>query len=133
MAKTNGLRSAFDSALEHFQRRRGQPQNLPREIRVLRDPLIGRFRECLARACLSALEPDLIILDEFQRFRSLLGGDQSEEGKEIAELGQQFLAYPGAKILLLSAAPYKAYTLAHEGRAEDHHKDCRTGGRESSL
>ena len=123
LARVDGLRTAFDSALENFQRRRDRPQNLPRKIRVLRDPLIGQFRECLARACLSALEPDLIILDEFQRFNSLLGGDQSEEGKEIAELGQQFLAYPGAKMLLLSATPYKAYTPAHEGGAEDHHKD----------
>jgi hypothetical protein len=123
LAKSKGLRSAFDAALEHFQRRRDQPQNLPRDIRELRDPLIGQFRECLARACLSALEPDLIILDEFQRFSSLLGGDQSEEGKEIAELGQQFLAYPGAKILLLSATPYKAYTLAHEVGTDNHHKD----------
>lgn len=123
LAKSKGLRPAFDAALEHFQRRRDQPQNLPRDIRELRDPLIGQFRECLARACLSALEPDLIILDEFQRFSSLLGGDQSEESKEIAELGQQFLAYPGAKILLLSATPYKAYTLAHESGTDDHHKD----------
>lgn len=123
LAKSKGLRPEFDAALEHFQRRRDQPQNLPRDIREQRDPLIGQFRECLARACLSALEPDLIILDEFQRFSSLLGGDQSEEGKEIAELGKQFLAYPGAKILLLSATPYKAYTLAHEGGTDDHHKD----------
>jgi len=123
LAKSKGLRLAFDAALENFQRRRDQPQNLPRAMREQRDPLIGQFRECLARACLSALEPDLIILDEFQRFSSLLGGDQSEEGKEIAELGQQFLAYPGAKILLLSATPYKAYTLAHEGGTDNHHKD----------
>jgi hypothetical protein len=123
LAKSKGLRQAFDAALEYFQRRRNQPQNLPRNIREQRDPLIGQFRECLARACLSALEPDLIILDEFQRFSSLLGGDESEEGKEIAELGQQFLAYPGAKILLLSATPYKAYTLAHEGGTDNHHKD----------
>lgn len=123
LKKLTGLRSEFDAALVHFRRRRGQPQNLPHEIRELRDPLIGKFRECLARACLSALEPDLIILDEFQRFSSLLGGDESKDGNEIAELGQQFLAYPGAKILLLSATPYKAYTLAHEGEADNHHKD----------
>lgn len=123
LAKSEGLRPAFDAALQHFQRRRDEPKNLPRDIRELRDPLIGKFRECLARACLSALEPDLIILDEFQRFSSLLGGDQSDEGKEVAELGQQFLAYPGAKILLLSATPYKAYTLAHEGGTDNHHKD----------
>lgn len=123
LAKLTRLRPEFDAAMGHFQRRRDQPKNLPSQIRELRDPLIGQFRECLARACLSALEPDLIILDEFQRFSSLLGGDQSEEGKEIAELGQQFLAYPGTKILLLSATPYKAYTLAHEDGSDNHHKD----------
>ena len=123
LEKSAGLRPAFDAALDSFQRRRDRPRNLPREIRDRRDPIIGQFRECLARACLSALAPDLIILDEFQRFSSLLGSDQSEEGKEIADLGQQFLAYPGAKILLLSATPYKAYTLAHESGTDDHHKD----------
>lgn len=29
----------------------------------------------LAEVCLSALEPDLVILDEFQRFKSLFDGD----------------------------------------------------------
>jgi len=128
LSKIVGLRTKFEAALQSYQRRRNQPENVPREDRLLRDPLIGQFRECLARACLSALEPDLIILDEFQRFSSLLGGDQGEAGDHVAELGQQFLAYPNAKILLLSATPYKAYTLSQEGAAEDHHKDfLRTG------
>jgi hypothetical protein len=123
LKKLPGLRSEFKAALKHFQRRRDRPRNLPQAIRSLRDPLIGKFRECLARACLSALKPDLIILDEFQKFRSLLKSDQSEEGEELSDLGKQFLNYPDAKILLLSATPYKAYTLAHEGKTDDHHKD----------
>ena len=121
LLKSKGLRSAFNVALKNFRRRRDHPQNLPRTIRELRDPLIVQFRECLARACLSSLKPDLIILDEFQKFSSLLGDDQSEEGKELSDLGQQFLKYPGTKILLLSATPYKAYTLAHEGETDSHH------------
>jgi len=35
----------------------------------LRYDLIGRLRSKLASVCLSAPEPDLIILDEFQRFK----------------------------------------------------------------
>ncbi len=129
LANIDGLRARLDSALVSFQRRRDKPGNVPRENRVQRDQLIGDFRECLARACLTALEPDLIILDEFQRFSSLLESDKSEEGEQVAALGHQFLAYEGAKILLLSATPYKAYTLAGEGAADNHHENfLRTAG-----
>jgi hypothetical protein len=38
----------------------------------LRTRWIGELRQLLARVCLSTLEPDLIILDEFQRFKHLL-------------------------------------------------------------
>lgn len=123
LARIDGLRTRLDSALQRFPRRRDKPGNVPPEHRAQRDQLIGEFRECLARACLTALEPDLIILDEFQRFSSLLENDKSEEGEQVAALGQQFLAYKGAKILLLSATPYKAYTLAGEGASEDHHEN----------
>ncbi len=135
LSKSNGLRARLDSTLQKFQRRRDKPGNVPYEDRSQRDQLIGEMRECLARACLTALEPDLIILDEFQRFSSLLDSgksdksNQSEEREQVAALGQQFLAYKGAKILLLSATPYKAYTLAGEGAAEDHHENfLRTAG-----
>jgi len=122
LRKDKGLRSAFDQTLGDFQRQRKDPRRVPQDVRSARDLLIGRIRSCLARACLAALEPDLIILDEFQRFASLLGGALDGENEEMAELGQQFLAYEGAKILLLSATPYKAYTMAQEGE-EDHHRD----------
>lgn len=55
LAKVAGLRQEFDTALEDFVRRRDDPQNVPREVRARRDPVIGKFRECLARACLTAL------------------------------------------------------------------------------
>ena len=37
--------------------------------------LIGKMRQQLARAAVAALEPDIIVLDEFQRFTSLLHDD----------------------------------------------------------
>jgi helicase-like protein len=124
-----GMRARLSYALDRFQRRRKKPGNVPQEDRAARDRLIGDFRECLARACLSALEPNMIILDEFQRFSSLLDGDIAESGEQVAALGQQFLACKGVKILLLSATPYKSYTLASEGVAEDHHENfLRTAG-----
>ncbi|MCB0228880.1 MAG: DEAD/DEAH box helicase family protein, partial [Anaerolineae bacterium] len=43
---------------------------IPWEDSELRYNLIGRLRSKLASVCLSALEPDLVILDEFQRFKN---------------------------------------------------------------
>ena len=44
----------------------------PSEARRTRNELIGRLRRLLAGICLEVLEPDLIVLDEFQRFKPLL-------------------------------------------------------------
>ena len=43
----------------------------------------------LAQVCLAALQPDLIILDEFQRFGHLLKNDE-----ETSELAREFPALP---------------------------------------
>jgi hypothetical protein len=80
--------------------------------------LIGELRSLLARTCVDALEPDLIILDEFQRFRELLDGDDP-----ASELAQHLFDYEDARILLLSATPYKMVTLSEENGSEDHHRD----------
>lgn len=64
--------------------------------------LISRLRKALAEACIQLLDPDLIILDEFQRFTSIIDG-----GGEDAELARLLFAQPNARILLLSATPYK--------------------------
>ena len=72
----------------------------------------------LARSCVRALEPDLVILDEFQRFRDLLDGES--EAAELARL--LFDEADGARAAPVSATPYKMYTLADE-RDEDHYAD----------
>ena len=58
-----------------------------------------------------ALEPDLAILDEFQRFRDLL---DAKTGGEAAELAHDFFTQSDAHVLLLSATPYKPFTYAEE-------------------
>lgn len=85
--------------------------------------LIRDLRAVLAEAGLEALDPDLIILDEFQRFQDLLY--ESEDDTEVAgasELARRFLNYGGAKLLLLSATPYKAHTSGMDD-GEDHAKE----------
>jgi len=87
-------------------------------VEAARD-LIGEFRGVLAHCSIETLEPDLVILDEFQRFRDLL-----DERSDAGELAHAMFNYPAARVLLLSATPFKPYTLAEEEQAGDsHHED----------
>ncbi|MCZ7681354.1 MAG: hypothetical protein M5U28_22210 [Sandaracinaceae bacterium] len=84
---------------------------------------MGQLRMMLARTCVDALEPDLIILDEFQRFRELLRGDD-----ETAQLARSLWSYvtpekQRARVLLLSATPYRMYSTDGEVGETDHYPD----------
>ncbi|MHC6219816.1 helicase C-terminal domain-containing protein [Arthrobacter sp. MMS24-S77] len=96
-------------------------------VRPRMSAIIGGLRGDLAQAGLDCLEPDLIILDEFQRFRDLLytPGSAPDDEDPAAELARQFLNYKGAKLILLSATPYKAHTGANEESGDDHAADFR--------
>jgi len=96
-------------------------------VRPRMSAIIGGLRGDLAQAGLDCLEPDLIILDEFQRFRDLLysPGAVPDEEDPSAELARQFLNYKSAKLVLLSATPYKAHTSAIEADGDDHAADFR--------
>ena len=90
-------------------------------------PMVGRLRGKLASVCIEALEPDLIILDEFQRFRDLL-----DSSSPAARLTRQILDFQyrqdapeaglRARVLLLSATPYKMLTL-YGDEGENHYSD----------
>jgi hypothetical protein len=91
------------------------------ELNQRRYRVIGEIRRLMAGVCVEALEPDLIILDEFQRFRDLLDGDD-----EAARLTRQLLDYQEAsgyraRVLLLSATPYRMLSLYDE--EEEHYED----------
>jgi hypothetical protein len=87
--------------------------------------LIRELRSLLAEVSVQYLRPDLIIMDEFQRFRELLSRDESETSR----LAQQLINYSEgedqARVILLSATPYKMYTLFDETvlQSEDHQED----------
>lgn len=115
-----GLNSAIEEMISLFPRR--QP-TYPDEKRWKRNDVIGALRSKLSHACVNALKPDLIILDEFQRFRELLRG----EG-EPAELARALFDYSddtaSARTLLLSATPYKMLTLSGDEPDDgDHYED----------
>lgn len=98
-----------------------------REERRARRRFIGDLRDLLAKACLDALQPDLIILDEFQRFKHLLAPPESDRFTPAAELAHELFSYvdsaadSAARLLLLSATPYEMLTSAADD--DDHHAD----------
>ena len=102
-------------------------QHWPPDARWRRDQVIGRLRRLLAEVCVGALEPDLVILDEFQRFKQLLDTRNAERDPSV-ELAQALFrakAHDGKRVrtLLLSATPYKLYTADAEIEHEEHYED----------
>lgn len=73
-------------------------------------------RQMLAHSSVEALEPDLVILDEFQRFKRLL-----EPDNDAGALAGELFSQRDARVLLTSATPYKPFTYAEEGDAGDNH------------
>jgi hypothetical protein len=102
----------------------GHKRSLSYEQSHVAADLIGTLRNLLAKASVAALEPDLIILDEFQRFSHLLDIDK---GGEAAELAHNLFEWDQARTLLLSATPYKPFTLTEEdAEGEDHYSSLMT-------
>lgn len=91
----------------------------------LRVELIAEVRRVMAIVGIDALRPDLVVLDEFQRFKDLL---RPEPGNLAAELAQALFDYcdpetgQPTRTLLLSATPYRMYTTADDTDA-DHYRD----------
>ena len=113
------LLSRLDDACRELSVRHG---SLPKDLRRRAFGLIGELRSLLARTCVDALEPDLIIFDEFQRFRHLIDVDETTEAARLAHSLMGFRdekTQMDARVLLLSATPYRMYTM--EGDEEDDH------------
>ena len=113
------LQERYKDLCERFWRFR---KRVPARDRRDRASLIGRLRSILAEVCVNALEPDLVILDEFQRFKDQLDGEDS-----TALLARRLFTYSdetsAVRLLLLSATPYRMYTLHHESAEDDHYRD----------
>ena len=82
---------------------------------------IGALRKALTELCLSYMEADLFIMDEFQRYSQLIDSNDDSESSIIA---RKVFNKPDAKILMLSATPFKAYTTQFDERnGEQHYKE----------
>ena len=88
--------------------------------------IINGLRRIFADLSLSMLEPDLIIMDEFQRFSSLL--DYNDDSEQSAIVKKFFEQKGGQQplILLLSATPYKPFSTLEElteYNVDEHYED----------
>ncbi|WP_062287467.1 helicase-related protein [Demequina phytophila] len=109
------LRDELEECVLEFTHLRGWP---PQHLRWKRDHLVGALRHLVAKAGVEHLEPDLVILDEFQRFKDVLDGDGYG-----ADLAREVFDHVSARVLLLSATPFKMYTLPDEPAGDDHFAD----------
>ena len=85
--------------------------------------LIGEFRKILAQSSVEALEPDLIILDEFQRFRHLLEdrqrGRHADPRPDALQLGRR---RPCSDAVAVGHAVQDVHAAAESGQ-DDHYED----------
>ena len=87
-----------------------------------RQAIINRMRYCFAQISLGRLNPALVIMDEFQRFKDLIEVADDDPSDE-AILSRRFLHDNTTScVLLLSATPYKPYaTLSELTAGEESH------------
>jgi hypothetical protein len=79
------------------------------------------LRTRLAKTCARHIRADLFILDEFQRFDSLLDMSTDSENALIAQ--EVFKHDNPGKILLLSATPFKALSRIEDDEVEASHQE----------
>lgn len=80
------------------------------DSRRRRNRVVGILRSAAQRVLLDDLEPDLVILDEVQRFRVVI----EEAGSKKSIAARLFERRPA--VLILSATPYRMLSLDHEGQ-----------------
>ncbi|MBQ6344093.1 MAG: hypothetical protein IJI41_13290 [Anaerolineaceae bacterium] len=91
--------------------------------RVWGNDILSQLRLIFAKISLEKLEPDLVIMDEFQRFKYLLNSDPESD---IGMLTNKFFHSKDVRMLLLSATPYKMYSTPEEideERLDEHYTE----------
>lgn len=106
-------------------------EDIQRRVSVL----IRELRRRLATASIRLLQPDLIIMDEFQRFSELIDGKRATV---VSKLVHELTNYTDpdtnepVRMLLLSATPYRHLTLDSDGSDGDGQHRNEADGHEDS-
>jgi hypothetical protein len=86
-----------------------------------RNSLVGELRQVVQHAILKSLQPHLVVLDEVQRFRHVIGegtnGSRSEEN--VAKLARLLMG-KHVPVLVLSATPFRTLSLNYEAELHEH-------------
>jgi hypothetical protein len=114
MVKYPNLKDKFTLLRESYPQYNSTPSA---EVKSDTSKVIGELRKILAQVCLHKMSPDLVIMDEFQRFKDLF-----DENTDVGDLAKYLFNYPNVKTVLLSATPYKMYTVGDEDE-ENHYDD----------
>lgn len=85
--------------------------------------IISHLRHAMAQASVGLLQPDFVILDEFQRFKDLFHDQPRDTLTPAQQLAQQLINTDQTKTLVLSATPYKMYTLPDDDSGDNHYDD----------
>ena len=88
-----------------------------------RQTVMGELRQILAQAGVNLLRPDLVIMDEFQRFADLLDPKSTAKAAQLLRTfitGEHSHNSAPTKVLLLSATPYRWFDQSGQG---SHHSD----------
>jgi len=97
---------------------------IPEELKGARKELIGGARQALATLGVTLLQPDLVIMDEFQRFKHLLAPDADDWASMLARRLMEHrdtATGRATRTLLLSATPYRMYS--RDADSDDHFSD----------
>ncbi len=88
--------------------------------------IIGQLRKVMRDVCLDLMNADIYILDEFQRYSNLIEVCNNGEDEEDEQLivARKVFGQPDARILMLSATPFKVYTTqTDEQLGQQHYKE----------
>jgi hypothetical protein len=87
--------------------------------------MVRELRRILSYLCLEYLGADIFILDEFQRYSSLIKSGQ--DSNPSIELAKKVFQVEGAKVIMLSATPFKPYTNDFdEASGEVHYQEFKS-------
>ena len=124
LARNTALQNAFRASVrQEFGLAEGEHVDAAvRRLELDELALIGHLRNALAASAIEKLKPDLVVFDEFQRFRDLLAPEQDEAAQRvIGSLRGEDTKDPPA-LLLLSATPYQLYSRRAEAASSNSHR-----------
>ncbi|WP_315813848.1 helicase-related protein [Bradyrhizobium sp. SZCCHNR2028] len=110
----------FNLAIDECFGTLGKKSERADQLKTLRRSVIKRLREQLALVVVSTLQPDLVILDEFQNFSELL--TEQPAARQGTDDIARTLFEKDCRLLLLSATPYKAATSDFEAAKHSHYQ-----------